>query len=85
MIRHWYFIEESGKFGPRKYIGYAGIDTEKSRRGKGKDERETEQALEKWFVRGKDEDQRQLAADLDVLLARHGKKIKKNYVIHVGR
>ena len=85
MFRHWYFIEESGKFGPSKYIGYADISTEKYRRGKGKDGGDTERALARWFRKATEEDISRLPTDLDLLVSGYGKKIRKNFVIHIRK
>ncbi len=85
MFRHWYFIDELGMFGPSKFIGYAGINTENYRRGKGKDGRDTEPVLAAWFRKATMEEQELLAKDLDILVAGYGKKVKSNFIIHVRR
>ncbi len=90
-FRHWYYVPgaHTDRFqclGPSKFIGYKKMTTLSYGRGKHKDGRKTEARLLRWFKRERDSNRiRELKADVEILLARFGKKINKKAKIHVPK
>ncbi len=86
-FHHWYYIPDLDAFGPSKYIGYQDMTADRYQRGKDKDGRVTEVALQRWFIELSETDPRwtKLAPRLEVLLQRWGKEPRIRFRIHVPK
>lgn len=92
-FHHWYYIPEIDMFGPSKFIGYQGMDSEFYMTGHGikgirrrKNGGETEEVLSEWFAVLFTDDKKWPV--LEEKLARQfprNKKPRKNHTINVPR
>lgn len=84
---HWYYFEESDIFAPSKFIGYENTTLENYRRETGRHGGKTEKLLTHWFEQ-LDRDSSyfaELSTKLFHYAEKLGKKVKKNYHIHIEK
>ncbi len=86
-FRHWYYIEEIGKFSPSKFIGYKNIDIEEYAIGTSyeygyMDGRETVSCLNKWFNVIPKEEAEQYRNKLEEFLSLYSKKPNKKVKLY---
>jgi hypothetical protein len=86
-FRHWYYLSERKQFGPSKYIGYKNMTSARYKRGSGKDGRDTEVRLTKWFqkLNARSRQWNILYDQLEDLLVTHDKKPNRRTFIHIRK
>jgi|LSQX01.1.fsa_nt_gb hypothetical protein len=86
-FRHWYYIPELGTFGPSKFVGYRNMCAKLYNFGHGKDGRDTEEVLQRWFLKLPSDSWvcKRLMSKLESLLAAHGKSVRKGASVHVPK
>lgn len=86
-FRHWYYIPELDAFGPSKFVGYKNMRATLYNFGHGKDGRDTEKVLLRWFLKLPSDSRvcKRLMSKLASLLAAHGKSVRKGASVHVPK
>lgn len=86
-FRHWYYVPELDAFGPSKFIGYKNMRATFYNLGHGKDGRDTEKALPRWFLELPSESKvgKQLMSKLASTLAAYGKSVRRGASVHVPK
>lgn len=87
LFRHWYYIEETNKFAPSKFIGYKDITLEEYITGTSREEgymdgRDTVPRLKKWFKSIPEEENEIYYKKLEEFLSLYDKKPNKKVQLY---